>query len=560
MIPSVTKAKFKSQLNKWFHKSATGKAKVRGATVVFLASIIMIFAYIAASQGIEEHLKNETINLTIKDIINIYMAMIFFMLFFSNIIVSLTTLFMSQSLVQLVSSPISYLSFFNAKLIQTLFSSSWIVIVFSFPLLLALGVKYDANFYYYLNIFLILIPFLLIPASLSMIVSVVSARLFSVSKLRFIFLILSLGFIILLLAISQKNDPDVLAKNNLELLSQFKLKTSSFMLADWVSSTIVAFLENKKINSFNYLCLYAVSILSYLIAYFSFRVLFLKGYDKAISSKSSSNIKSRESQRLLTLLTPFLSSQRRAFYIKEFKTFCRDVAQSIQFLVLLVLCLIYLINLSRIDISTLEGNDFIATQALLNIIHMAMSGFIMCALCTRFVYTSISLEGKSYWMILKAPLSSKEFIKTKFRFWFFAISIISTVVFVSGSMALFVDPIVLFFQFIFAISISFGLVGLAITFGIFFVYFDWEHVSQLATNFGSILYMFGSAILIIVSMIPHIVLLGAYILKENYTFEFSDTSWYLFVSLSLFLSFFINYCVASFGIRRGGKILEEVFS
>lgn len=557
LIPLLTRVKLRQQYNSCFHKSNNLRSKSRFFVLIFLSSIIMTFAYFSARQGLLEFTKQENPLFSLDDIISIFISMIIVMLFLSNIIVALTTLYLSDSLEQIIASPIKLNTFFNSKLIQILYSSSWIAIVFTAPLLVAAGQYYSANFYYYIIALLVSIPILLLPACLALILAVIGARFISVDKLRFICLIVALTLILALLVSSRNVDNvSLITKPDSIFLDYIEEQKDSIKSVSFISSLIVNSLFSRKINFYSLALFYFLTFNAYFISYFLFKFLYFKGFNNAISNSSKRNIKSFESQKFLTFITPFITSQRRAFFIKEFKLFCRDVAQSIQFLILLGLCLMYLINLKKIDLSGLQGNEYIWSQCLLTILHMGMSGFIICALCTRFVYTSISLEGKSYWMILKAPISVEKFINTKFVFWFFTISIVSVTVYVSGALALFTDPLIILLQLFFALSVTFGLVGLAIGFGIFFVHFDWEHAAQLATNVGSILFMLTSSILLVVSMLPYIILICIYTLRLHYNLEFSQLQWGMFFFLTVFLVFFINYCIARWCFKKGERLLK----
>src|SRR5687767_11207188 len=61
------------------------------------------------------------------------------MLLFSNLVASLSTFFLARDLDLLHASPLTPGSFFYARLIQTTFNSSWMVLFFSLPIFAAYG-------------------------------------------------------------------------------------------------------------------------------------------------------------------------------------------------------------------------------------------------------------------------------------------------------------------------------------------------------------------------------------------------------------------------------------
>ena len=73
----------------------------------------------------------------------------FSILIFSNIITALSTFYLSQDLQLVLSLPISLSEVFFARLIETTINSSWMVLLFGFPVFMAYGIVYQASLSYY---------------------------------------------------------------------------------------------------------------------------------------------------------------------------------------------------------------------------------------------------------------------------------------------------------------------------------------------------------------------------------------------------------------------------
>ena len=99
----------------------------------------------------------------------------FAILLFSNVITSLSTFFLSRDLLLLIPAPVPPARLFVAKFIETMVDSSWMVLLFSGPAFIAYGVVHGGRPAYYLMTLLTLIPFLMIPAALGVIATLLLA-------------------------------------------------------------------------------------------------------------------------------------------------------------------------------------------------------------------------------------------------------------------------------------------------------------------------------------------------------------------------------------------------
>jgi len=69
--------------------------------------------------------------------------------FFSNIVASLSTFFLSRELDRIVAAPVPSRRFFYARFAETMIESSWMMLLFSLPAFLAYGVVHDAGLEFY---------------------------------------------------------------------------------------------------------------------------------------------------------------------------------------------------------------------------------------------------------------------------------------------------------------------------------------------------------------------------------------------------------------------------
>jgi ABC-2 type transport system permease protein len=177
------------------------------------------------------------------------------------------------------------------------------------------------------------------------------------------------------------------------------------------------------------------------------------------------------------------SSQENALLRKDILTFIRDPGQWAQLFLLLALLAIYFFNIRYVpkDIEIEKWRTIIA------IMNLGFSGFVLATLAVRFIYPSISLEGKSFWVIISAPISLKTIFWQKYLFAFITFLIITEPIALLSGLILHMD---LFHYIITAggiLVMSISLSCLAVGFGAAYPYFLDQNPSQIASSPGGVL-------------------------------------------------------------------------
>jgi ABC-2 type transport system permease protein len=181
----------------------------------------------------------------------------------------------------------------------------------------------------------------------------------------------------------------------------------------------------------------------------------------------------------------------------------RDVAQSTQILFLVGLCLLYMGNLKTfVALDAFAGDSSVNWQRAFFTIHTAITAFFTSAVCTRLVFASLSLEGKSYWILQTAPIAFRDILRAKFIGWFIPVSVVSSLLFAVGTQVLIGRWEITLLYGILSFFVSYGIIGMGIGLGAYFADFSWEHPSQLALSLGSFVYMLSSALLVLLNMFP----------------------------------------------------------
>ncbi|MCX7767004.1 MAG: hypothetical protein N2246_09915, partial [Candidatus Sumerlaeia bacterium] len=90
----------------------------------------------------------------------------FSMLIFSNLIITLTTSYISREVDFFMSLPLRYEEIFWVKLLESIIYSSWAFAILSLPIFIAFGQAKGVALSFYVLSLLLVVPFLLIPAGI----------------------------------------------------------------------------------------------------------------------------------------------------------------------------------------------------------------------------------------------------------------------------------------------------------------------------------------------------------------------------------------------------------
>ena len=199
-------------------------------------------------------------------------------------------------------------------------------------------------------------------------------------------------------------------------------------------------------------------------------------------------------------LLPLPGNIRNLIY-KDFVIFFRDGSQWGQFSILVGLMLVYLLNL-RFFPADLTDPFWKSVVAFAN---FAFTGFVLATLAVRFVFPTISMEGKSFWALRSAPLRSSTVFWEKFTVAFISFAFLSELLAYISSEMLGLPPLMSMLNYVGTLVISVSLTGMAIGMGAIYPNFEELNPSKIASGAGGMLTAILSLIYVCV-----IVILAAY--------------------------------------------------
>lgn len=561
MIPVLLKPRLLGLKNQWRSGARGRLRRGRDFVVLFFSLLIIITIYRGTSTALQTLQENAHLAYLHPSLpIGLLFMLLMAMLSFSNAVAALSILYMGSDLDLILSAPVTTWRLVSAKVIQISLSSSWMALIFGIPVLVAFGRAYNAGSMFYLLMIAVLVPLFLIPSTLAAIAVTLFTRYVPVNRTKEILLLVSamalfgLYYLIHLSSSTGKSLSDV--DEILRMVSFLGAPHRIWMPSHWAAVCLGEVLESSGRNwSAHLTMLYSVALFCASSVYLVLRGMYFSSYSKSKSAKQGVYLQSQRSQDRLRALTPFLSQPVRAMCAKELKCFARDMTQALQLLLLIGLCMIYLYNFKLLQIvDGLPLGTQLWWKAVLLLLNLIMGSFVITAVCTRFVFPSVSLEGRSFWILATSPLAPTKFLKTKFMMWLLPIGCIANVIFVSGALAINAEPIVILLSGLASWIFSYGIVGLGIGLGTLFSDFEWEHASQLSASLGSLLYMLASMVLIVLNLIPISALV---FLKTFKAFGSSMTysDWIAFVIGASAIVLYLNIAITRWALQAGVKAL-----
>lgn len=418
-------------------------------------------------------------------------------LLLSNVVAALSNFFLARDLDQVAAAPIKPWSLYLARLGETALHSSWMVGLLLLPILTAYGVAYQATFAFVPFAFAVMSAYLLIPAAMGASITLLLVNIFPARRTRDLLSVVTALSVAGLVLLFRAARPEQLVKpegfkNFTDFLVALDTPSSPWLPSEWVSEALMNWLDTgvvwQPLGK-----LWAVAAVLVIIGGLLHGRFWQRGFSQAQEGAQRAPTTSR-TRPLLDRLLSWLSPTRRELVLKEMRVFARDSTQWSQLIMLGVLLVVYVANVRYLPLNG-EG----MTTLLRNVIpflNLALAGFVLASVAARFVFPSVSLEGRSLWLLRSSPLNMNDLLWAKF--WTGAVPLLVVAVTLVGATnaLLHVQSFVNIVSLLAIAGLVFPLTAMALTFGTFYPRFDSENAAQIPTSFGGLLFMMSAIVLI----------------------------------------------------------------
>ncbi|MBI3769293.1 MAG: hypothetical protein HY271_12505 [Deltaproteobacteria bacterium] len=417
----------------------------------------------------------------------------FAVLVISNVVTALTTFYLAADVRLLLAAPIPPRRIHQARFVETLVASSWMVLLFGLPAFLAYGVVYRAGVLFYVGTIATLLPFLVIPAAIGVLVTTALVLAFPARRARDVLVVATVALAAVGYLALRLLRPERLASPSefagfAAFLAAFEAPASPYLPSTWAAEVLTALLGARPGAPLFYLALLVTTAaVLYLASAAVVERLMLSAWSRAQEGRTHAR-RAPLLGRLLPRLTAPLPRVPRLLLIKDVMVFFRDASQWSQLLLLGALVVVYVYNFSVLPID--DGTPLAATlRDVVAFCNLGLAAFVTASVAVRFVYPSISLEGRVWWVLRSTPVPLGTLWWSKFLVAFLPLAILGETLIVVTNRFLGVDPgltAVFMATLLFVIA---AIVSLGLAFGAAYPRFDTANAAQIATGFGGVIYM-----------------------------------------------------------------------
>jgi ABC-2 type transport system permease protein len=399
------------------------------------------------------------------------------MVFMSSIINGLSTYFLSANLPFLHTLPVPRWRILMLKFVETWAISCYLILMFLACFLASYVHTFHLGLGRYILCAALLIVFTISPVALGSCVVTILMRFFPARRIYQVVTLIGGVFLASLMIAVRMMRPELLMNPRntddfVKLIKDMTFPTLNHLPSSWASTIVIHGDFSKAI----------------LLLAFTGGTLVLLAIVKAIFYERA-YVQSQESRALKAQRTLRKSGQSvkrgkiASLILKEFKIFTRDATQWSQLLLLGALVIVYLINIKNLAI------QMPMVRWVVSFINLGLAGFVLAALSVRFLFPSVSSEGRCFWLIRTMPLSFRTLLWCKYLIYFVPFMLFTQMLVYFSNRILEVPKFFIHLSMANILGVAIALTGLAIGIGALMPNFKTDHPSKIAVGPGGVLYM-----------------------------------------------------------------------
>ena len=437
-----------------------------------------------------------------KHLLSMVLLTFFCLLVFSNIITALSNLYLSKDLEFCHAAPVSVESLFVSRALGTFVDSSWMVMVFGLPVFMAYAWVYRPGPLFYVTLIHINLALAIIASGLGILITVILVHIFPARRTKDIILLFSVLMIIALYLFFRFLRPERLVNPEAffsiaQYMSALKAPDSPYLPSHWAVQVLWSGLTSSEPMGrwFEGLLTWSTAAMFVVINIWVAGAVYFKGFSKSQEARKRRTAGGRCLHLLTRTVTRPFGPDISAVMAKDIRVFFRDNTQWSQLLLLGALVVVYVYNFSVLPLDKSPMRlDFLQNE--IAFLNMGLAGFVLSAVCTRFVYPAVSTEGRSYWILRSSPLGLKRFMWGKYLLFLLPLLVLGEVLIVLTNYLLEVTPFMMGLTTATTGLMVLGILALGIGLGAMYPNFEHENIAQVSTGFGGLLYMMLSALYI----------------------------------------------------------------
>jgi len=428
--------------------------------------------------------------------------------------VLLQALYLAGDMDFLLSAPVPLRAIFIAKLLQAILPNFSLILLFGLPVLYGLGASEGYNVLYYPLVLLVLALLALAAAGLASLLVMAVVRVFPARRVAEV-----LGFLVAILSFTCSQSGQFVRFSNIsndQATRAFTLLNhlnSPWSPLAWSGRSLVDIGEGRWLSGIGLLLLtlvltggvFALSLATAERLYYSgwARVQVSTRKKRAIHTRRPVAAQDRE---LTAAVNRAIPSALRAIVVKDFLMLRRDIRNMSQLVTPIIMGIVYALLLIRSGGQPPAGRGE-APPAVMELMknlmvygNVGISLFVSWLLLSRLAMMGFSQEGKNYWLLKTAPVSTATLLSAKYLVAYLPTLVLSWGFLVAISLVQRASLGTLAFSLVVVALTIAGTAGLNLTFGVVGANFDWEDPRRISQGSAGCLSALASMVFLVISL------------------------------------------------------------
>jgi ABC-2 type transport system permease protein len=420
----------------------------------------------------------------LQQLIHTLFLSFFGLLALSSMSSSISGFYMSREIPFLLSSPVSPTAFILQRFTLVFFQSSWMILVFGAPPFFAYADRLGLGWHFIAGGAATFFLLVTIPVVLGCTLGMLLMKMLPASRVNQAVSFISLAVAALIIMFFRMSRPerlfmDVPTEEVMDFVQAMTVPESPYMPTSWATNAVVSLSTEGAGDVYfsNIMFLLAASLATIVLFY----VVFRSFYRSSLASVDEGRVKKKRKE--ITLVERMLNRHHPvtgSYLTKDILLFARDPSRWTQLFLLGALVVLYVYNAYSFPLGGMFYRNLVA------FLNLAIAGFVLSALCVRFVFPSVSLEGQAMWITLSSPVSMKRFFMAKYLFAALPLCLVSLVLSITTNLVMGIQGSMMILCSAASLAMALALTGLSLGMGALYPRFDYENEAQVPASPGGV--------------------------------------------------------------------------
>jgi len=431
------------------------------------------------------HAQNELgIILSLK-LFSMAWILMFAMHIFSCMVSAVSELFLALEYEIVFAAPVKPGEIFFMRYVSLFAQTSWMTVLFSFPVYAAFGRAFDAGPAYWPLMAGSIVMVAAIAVGTGLVATIILIRLFPARRTRDIIFYLSLCFAVFIFLIFRMIRPELLANPDqfasfIDYLSAVSAPSGPYVPGAWAANMLSAYLLDRTVDPLLCGLLATTPFSLFFLGEWAMDRLFFNGYSK---SQESFGGYRRFGRRRIPR-----RGRLRWLAAKELKALLRDSAEWSQLFMVAALVVVYLYNFKVLPLDRSFWEEEYLTN-LIAFLNIGLTGFVTTSLAARFILPSIGAEGGCFYLIQSSPLSIHAYLRHKLAIYALPFTGMAVLLVAVAAHLLNIDGPLVYISIVSTVIITLTVIALALYFGAVFADFKAANKTAAQGGIGAILFL-----------------------------------------------------------------------